>query len=411
MPHTSTLLTLTKIFLSQGPVFHGTPVSSKVTRQAATEPTALDMNSTYLSEVSDSDDNSKPSVASDYEDFPEFVVTKPLIPVDSVNKKKNVIGSSITKKRANLNTHQEIQKEYRKKLMERFRKLTKQFTIECSEQVVVVIVNLDAEDSRSRFNAIGSHPLNRVIRKIERKIMQDLRKTLHFDHKTDTPERDYQSFKLPSLVFNGLQTPVNAMNLNQLRTLIPLIIKHSTSRLKPFYGEESKKPCWWPDCVPWKNIRYDSRSANEKRELSWKDALRQVVVNCYKYHDRLDLLQGNEEKHNPTIVGQKQFALLQTGKNLQGLIDTPHYHKSLEATTSSKKTIELKIENTECISLNNAATMENSHIQIKQELEHESIDIFDVDFSGINKEECFETDYSENNTDFPLNEYEPEDGC
>ena len=68
-------------------------------------------------------------------------------------------------------------------------------------------------------------------------------------------------------------------------------------RGKPGWGKETTKPVWWPKGVPWANVRMDARNTDEKQKVSWTHALRQIVINCYKYHGREDLLPVfNEEE-------------------------------------------------------------------------------------------------------------------
>ena len=42
--------------------------------------------------------------------------------------------------------------------------------------------------------------------------------------------------------------------------------------------------------MPWANVRMDARENEDKQKVSWTHALRQIVINCYKYHGREDLL-------------------------------------------------------------------------------------------------------------------------
>ncbi|QQP49598.1 Uncharacterized protein FKW44_010324 [Caligus rogercresseyi] len=80
------------------------------------------------------------------------------------------------------------------------------------------------------------------------------------------------------------------MTQAQLRAFIPLMLKYSTGRGKPGWGKESTRPVWWPGGVPWANVRMDARKEEHKAKVSWTHALRQIVINCYKYHGRGDLL-------------------------------------------------------------------------------------------------------------------------
>lgn len=97
-------------------------------------------------------------------------------------------------------------------------------------------------------------------------------------------------FSLPLLVFDGISTPVHEMTQAQLRCFIPYMIKHSMKRHRPGWGKQNMKPHWWPEDVPWKNIRTDHRPGDVKKEIPWTEALRRIVIACYEYHGRTDLL-------------------------------------------------------------------------------------------------------------------------
>jgi nuclear respiratory factor 1 len=108
------------------------------------------------------------------------------------------------------------------------------------------------------------------------------------------------------------------MTQAQLRAFIPLMLKYSTGRGKPGWGREDTKPPWWPKEVPWANVRMDARDMKEKQkvfslilesfvdlqcpiaihfQVSWTLALREIVLNCYRYHGREDLLpQFNDDE-------------------------------------------------------------------------------------------------------------------
>lgn len=56
----------------------------------------------------------------------------------------------------------------------------------------------------------------------------------------------------------------------QLRAFIPEMLKYSTGRGKPGWGKESCKPVWWPDDIPWANVRSDVRTEDQKQRVrSW----------------------------------------------------------------------------------------------------------------------------------------------
>ena len=49
---------------------------------------------------------------------------------------------------------------------------------------------------------------------------------------------------------------------------IPEMLKYSLRRGKPGWGQASKRPVWWPQDVPWANVRQDVRSPEEKLSVS-----------------------------------------------------------------------------------------------------------------------------------------------
>jgi nuclear respiratory factor 1 len=83
---------------------------------------------------------------------------------------------------------------------------------------------------------------------------------------------------LPPLVIDGIPTPVEKMTQAQLRAFIPLMLKYSTGRGKPGWGKESTKPPWWPEGVPWANVRMDARKNDDKQKVS-----KEVYINICIY--------------------------------------------------------------------------------------------------------------------------------
>lgn len=53
----------------------------------------------------------------------------------------------------------------------------------------------------------------------------------------------------------------------QLRAFIPEMLKYSTGRGKPGWGKESCKPIWWPEDIPWANVRSDVRTEEQKQRV------------------------------------------------------------------------------------------------------------------------------------------------
>ncbi len=56
---------------------------------------------------------------------------------------------------------------------------------------------------------------------------------------------------------------------NELRVLIPELIRTATGRDQPRYGVEAYKPKWWPPNIPWTTPRQDPRDKpNTKDSVS-----------------------------------------------------------------------------------------------------------------------------------------------
>ena len=64
-----------------------------------------------------------------------------------------------------------------------------------------------------------------------------------------------------------LSTLLRGLFQAQLRAFIPEMLKYSTGRGKPGWGKESCKPIWWPEDIPWANVRSDVRTEEQKQRV------------------------------------------------------------------------------------------------------------------------------------------------
>jgi len=147
---------------------------------------------------------------------------------------------------------------------------------------------------------------------------------------------------LPPLVIEGIPTPVDKMTQAQLRAFIPIMLKYSTGRGKPGWGRDQTKPPWWPEDVPWANVRSDVRTEDEKAKVSWTNALRRVVRNCYQYHGReelLDAFSNGDPLHDAqtTQVFTSQYPhLVHTINNVDGTVSIIQVDATGAVTTISE---------------------------------------------------------------------------
>ncbi|XP_074600353.1 DNA-binding protein P3A2-like isoform X3 [Brevipalpus obovatus] len=190
-------------------------------------------------------------------------------------------------------TNPSIRKRQQTRLSRKLKATIDEYTTRVGQQAVVLIVT--PGKPQNNFKVFGARPLENVVRNCRNIIMQDLETALAQQAPPQVKE-DPSRHELPPLVVDGIPTPVEKMTQAQLRAFIPLMLKYSTGRGKPGWGKESTRPVWWPKDLPWANVRSDARSEEEKQKVSWTHALRQIVINCYKYHCREDLLpQFNED--------------------------------------------------------------------------------------------------------------------
>ena len=145
------------------------------------------------------------------------------------------------------------------------------------------------------YKVFGAKPLEDVIKNLKNIVMEELETALA-QQAPPPVQDDPLLFELPPLIIDGIPTPVEKMTQAQLRAFIPLMLKYSTGRGKPGWGRESTRPQWWPRELPWANVRMDARTEDDKQKISWTHALRKIVINCYKYHGREDLLPAFSEE-------------------------------------------------------------------------------------------------------------------
>nr|CAD7394506.1 unnamed protein product [Timema cristinae] len=236
-----------------------------------------------------------------------------------------IVSAKKRKRPHSFETNPSIRKRQQNRLLRKLRQTIDEFATRVGQQAVVVVAT--PGKPQNSFKVFGAKPLEDVMKNIRTVIMEELESALA--QQAPPPVQDDPSlYELPPLIIDGIPTPVEKMTQAQLRAFIPLMLKYSTGRGKPGWGRESTRPVWWPKELPWANVRMDARSEDEKQkgyekssfsfrsklesntikwsyfdtvvqlrhaecrnlQISWTHALRQIVINCYKYHGREDLL-------------------------------------------------------------------------------------------------------------------------
>lgn len=224
-----------------------------------------------------------------------------------------IAGGRKKKRPHSFETNPSIRKRQQTRLLRKLKQTIEEYTTRVGQQAIVLCCTPGKmSNSNNNYKVFGSQPLENVMRNCKGVILQDLESTLS----ETIPQAENQGAQeLPSLSIDGIPTSVEKMTQAQLRTFIPEMLKYSTGRSKPGWGKMECRPLWWPDDVPWANVRSDVRTTEQKKKVSWTDALKTIVKNCYRHHGREDLLHVFETDSSHT-----QRTMLQTINNPDGTV-------------------------------------------------------------------------------------------
>lgn len=201
------------------------------------------------------------------------------------------VATGKKRKRAHIfESNPSIRKRQQTRLLRKLRATLDEYTTRVGQQAIVLCIS--PSKPNAVFKVFGAAPLENVVRKYKSMILEDLENALA-EH---APTGGELSSELPPLTIDGIPVSVDKMTQAQLRAFIPEMLKYSTGRGKPGWGKESCKPIWWPEDIPWANVRSDVRTEEQKSRVSWTQALRTIVKNCYKQHGREDLLYAFDDQ-------------------------------------------------------------------------------------------------------------------
>eukprot|EP00118_Oscarella_pearsei_P025874 m.308945 g.308945 ORF g.308945 m.308945 type:complete len:639 (+) comp45112_c0_seq1:111-2027(+) len=191
-------------------------------------------------------------------------------------------------------TNPSVRRRQQTRLVRKLRATIDEFCARIGQQAVVVTFlpsksGAASTAGSSQFKVFGSPQLEEAVMRRKVVITTLLDNALQQQAPPPLP-LDANLHELPPLICDGIPTPLDQMTQAQLRAFIPIMLKYSSCRPKPGWGKEELRPVWWPEGVPWQNVRSDQRPDEEKSRIPWTDALRQIIRNCYTHHGRLDLL-------------------------------------------------------------------------------------------------------------------------
>ncbi|XP_059621471.1 DNA-binding protein Ewg isoform X5 [Phlebotomus argentipes] len=279
--------------------------------------------------ASDDDDGSPSSPESAYDDGKDLMniamgddVTAQLAAAGPVGvAAAAAIASAKKKKRPHsFETNPSIRKRQQNRLLRKLRQTIFEFATRVGQQAIVLVATPGKPNTS--YKVFGAKPLEDVVKNLKSIVMEELETALA-QQAPPPPQEDPSLFELPPLIIDGIPTPVEKMTQAQLRAFIPLMLKYSTGRGKPGWGRESTRPQWWPLELPWANVRMDARTEEEKQKISWTHALRKIVINCYKYHGREDLLPAfSEEDEKANILATSNATTTTASNYTQNMLQT-----------------------------------------------------------------------------------------
>ncbi|KAK9400281.1 nuclear respiratory factor 1 [Crotalus adamanteus] len=210
-----------------------------------------------------------------------------------------------------------IRKRQQTRLLRKLRATLDEYTTRVGQQAIVLCIS--PSKPNPVFKVFGAAPLENVVRKYKSMILEDLESAL-LEH---APAPQEVNSELPPLTIDGIPVSVDKMTQAQLRAFIPEMLKYSTGRGKPGWGKESCKPIWWPEDIPWANVRSDVRTEEQKQRVSWTQALRTIVKNCYKQHGREDLLYAFEDQQTQSVTATHSIAHLVPSQTMVQTFSNP----------------------------------------------------------------------------------------
>lgn len=224
-------------------------------------------------------------------------------------------------------TNPSRRKRQQTRLLRKLKATIEEYTTRVGQQAVVLCCTPGRPNHQasSTFKVFGSQPLESVMRSCRSMITQELEVSLQEQAPQHTGDGAHLH-ELPPLVIDGIPTPIDKMTQAQLRNFIPEMLKYSTGRSKPGWGKPECRPIWWPNDLPWANVRSDARTEDDKKRVSWTEALRTIVKNCYKHHGREDLLHVFSDESLSTPVTSSHFpgTVVQTINNPDGTVSIIH---------------------------------------------------------------------------------------
>ncbi|XP_065314448.1 uncharacterized protein LOC135923560 isoform X2 [Gordionus sp. m RMFG-2023] len=207
-----------------------------------------------------------------------------------------IVSCQKRKKNFIFETNPSLRKRLQTRLLRKLKNTINEYASRIGHQATLIIYKPTKSEADNAIKIYGTKPLEDVVKNWKQVIIVELEKILSqksslYQNQSLVHNNQHQ-YELPPLVVDGIPTYLDKMTQAQLRCFIPHMLKFATGRGKPGWGRLNTIPIWWPKSVPWANVRSDIRTEQEKQKVSWTDALREIIRNCYVYYSRSDLLSS-----------------------------------------------------------------------------------------------------------------------
>lgn len=213
----------------------------------------------------------------------------------------NPLKSIKFKKKYNFEHNLSIRRRQHTRLIRKLCLQIEEYNMRIGQQAVFATCSNDPTSFFKSFRVFGSQPLENIVKLRRTQICKRLCEISKSDSLLINKDEAFR-FNLPSIQLNGEPCPLNFMTQTHLRCFIPEMLKASTGRSKPGWGKDEYRPLWWPNEIPWENVRTDARDEEQKKLLPWTQCLKRIVRCCYTHHNRVDLLLDEKATDNKFII-------------------------------------------------------------------------------------------------------------
>ena len=188
----------------------------------------------------------------------------------------------------------EVRKKLYAQYVQQLEDLLHEFSMRVGLQAAVVVYEPSEVNPTNAMKIFGTSPIKEYVSKYAHHIQRNTHRKLKQMHKRVATKSEI-NFKpvsniLPPVLIHGIPTSVEDLTQAQLRSFLRMLLCEAEARKTPQWHNPAMVPNWWPQCVPWQNIKTDQRLLDSKRQRCWSDCLRHAVYKCYLFYNQTHLL-------------------------------------------------------------------------------------------------------------------------